>query len=364
MRIWMAASAAILAATAVASAGGVERSSQSVGILFEEGTYAEVGLSFVDPDVSGVSSATTFSSGDVAPSFSNLSLSYRQDLTDQLSLGVILDNHIGADVFYPLGTGYPIAGSNAMVDGQAFTALLRYEITERFSAYGGLRISQVEGQVSLPFANAYTLNADGGTELGYVLGVAYEIPDIALRVALTYNSAIDHTFAATESFTGSPTTGSTTFETTIPQSVNLEFQTGVAADTLVFGSIRWVDWSEFDITPSDFTTYIGTGKSLVDYDSDTTTYTLGLGRRFNENWAGAVSAVYETAMGGVSTNLGPTDGRTALGVGLTWENGQVKISGGVQYSWIGDTTTVPAAGVGTFIDNTSIAAGVRIGYQF
>jgi long-chain fatty acid transport protein len=373
MRIWMAASAAILATTAVASAGGIERSSQSVGILFEEGTYAELSFAIVNPDVSGTqlvaagpSSLPGATSGDIAPSYNQLGLSYRQDLTEQLSFAFIMDEHIGADVNY-VGTGgggylYNNGpGSQATVDGQAFTALLRYELPSAVSVYGGLRISQVEGVVSL--FNAYTMQADGGTEVGYVLGVAYERPDIALRIALTYGSAIDHTFLASEN--GAPTT----FETTIPQSLTLEFQSGVAANTLVFGSIRWVDWSEFDISPTNFGVASG-GSSLVDYDDDTITYNIGVGRRLNETWSGSLSLTHEPSGGGFSGNLGPTDGRTSVAVAAVYERGAIKVTGGVSYSWIGDATTEgsepfpPGTSFGSFTDNTSIAAGVRIGYQF
>ena len=359
--IW--ATAALLASTALTQAGGIERSTQSVGILFEEGTYAELGFAWSDPDVSGSWSLAPVSSGDMAPSYLVPSLSYRMDLTDRLSFAFIMGDHVGADASYPAGTGYPVGGSVAELSGMAYTALLRYEFPSMFSIYGGLRISQLEGQVSLPWIppSGYTVAGDAGTELGYVVGAAYERPDIALRVSLTYNSAIDHTWRATETFNA--VTTATTFGTTIPQSLNLEFQSGVAEDTLVFGSIRWVDWSEFDITPPVYTA-ITAGGSLVNYSDDRITYTLGVGRRFNENWAGAISVVHEPSVGGQSGNLGPTDGRNAVGVGLTWENQQFEISGGVQYSWLGDTFTVPAAGIGTFSGNTAISAGLRIGIRF
>jgi len=357
--VW--ATTALLASTAMTQAGGIERSAQSVGILFEEGTYAELGFAWSDPDVTGDWSVLPINSGDMAPSYLVPSLSYRMDLTDQLSFAFIMGDHVGADASYPVGTTYPVAGSTAELNGMAYTALLRYEFPSMFSIYGGLRLSQIEATVALPWLlPGYTAAADGGTELGYVVGAAYERPDIALRVALTYNSAIDHTWQSIETL-GATTPG--TFETTIPQSLNLEFQSGVAEDTLVFGSIRWVDWSEFDITPPVYTGVTG-GGSLVNYTDDRITYTLGVGRRFNENWAGALSVVHEPSVGGQSGNLGPTDGRNAVGVGLTWENEQFEVSGGVQYSWLGDTFTVPAAGIGNFNDNTAISAGMRIGIRF
>jgi long-chain fatty acid transport protein len=357
--VW--ATTALIASTALTQAGGIERNAQSVGILFEEGTYAELGFAWSDPDVSGTWSVAPVSSGDMAPAYLSTSLSYRMDLTDQLSFAFIMGDHVGADANYPTGTGYPVGGSTAELNGMAYTALLRYEFRSNVSVYGGLRISQLDGEVSLPwFGPGYTVSGDAGTELGYVVGAAYERPDIALRVSLTYSSAIDHTWQATETL-GVAT--ATTFETTIPQSLNLEFQSGVAENTLVFGSIRWVDWSEFEITPTVYTGATA-GGSLVNYTDDRITYTLGVGRRFNENWAGAISVVHEPSVGGQSGNLGPTDGRNAVGVGLTYENDRFEISGGVQYSWLGDTFTVPAAGIGTFSDNTAISAGLRIGIRF
>ncbi len=37
-----------------------------------------------------------------------------------------------------------------------------------------------------------------------------------------------------------------------PQSVNIDFQTGVAANTLAFANLRWVHWDQFAVTPKHF----------------------------------------------------------------------------------------------------------------
>ena len=50
----LAAAAGLLALSASAvTAGGIDRSRLNYGILFEKGTYAELGFSSVSPDVSG-----------------------------------------------------------------------------------------------------------------------------------------------------------------------------------------------------------------------------------------------------------------------------------------------------------------------
>ncbi|MEL6532995.1 MAG: hypothetical protein AAFN09_02725 [Pseudomonadota bacterium] len=363
MKTAMKAAAALLATTAVAQAGGIERGNQSVGILFEEGRYVELGFTNVSPDISGVSSATTGSSGDIAPSYRSLTFRYRQDINANLSFALIGEEHIGAEVAYPAGAPYPIQGASASVDGYSLTGLLRYEFPTQFSVYGGVRVSRASGEASLPFAANYTLETNADTAVGFVAGVAYEVPEIALRVSLTYSSAYDHEFDATE---GGPVPGNTTFTSEIPQSLFLEAQSGIAEDTLLFGSIRWVDWTEFDITPTNYTTFVVPGGSLVSYDDDTITYTIGVGRRFSDSLSGAVSVVYEPENNSLpGSNLGPTDGRIGLGIGGTYTTPEgVEISGGIQYSWLGNTITEPAVGTGTFEGNTTIAAGVTVGFSF
>ncbi|MBU2288850.1 MAG: aminotransferase class I/II-fold pyridoxal phosphate-dependent enzyme, partial [Gammaproteobacteria bacterium] len=119
-----------------------------------------------------------------------------------------------------------------------------------------------------------------GYRVGWVAGVAWERPDIAARVSLTYNSEVDHDFDTVERgplvdpdgpgpVPALPLLeGTSTTTVSTPESWNLEFQTGVAADTLVFGSIRWVEWSAFRVDPRQFTTVTGGG--LVDLEDTTT----------------------------------------------------------------------------------------------
>ncbi|MCR9067438.1 MAG: hypothetical protein NXH79_01220 [Rhodobacteraceae bacterium] len=185
------------------------------------------------------------------------------------------------------------------------------------------------------------------------------MPEIALRVALTYNSQIVHTFTGTD---GLNVVGpaATNFQTTIPESWMLEAQSGIAEDTLLFGSIRYVDWSDFQICPTNFPV---PGGCLTNLSNDTVTYTAGLGRRFTDSWSGAVTVLREPQVGGNASNLNPTDGRTALGLAVTWENEQFEVTGGLQYSWLDDTGPL-AATTGVFTDNTAVSAGLRVGIRF
>lgn len=382
--------AALLATTSLAYAGGVERQGQSPSILFQEGTYVEFGYTYVDPDLSGTQqqNASALSligseSGDIAPSYSYSTFSYRQDITDQLSFAVIYDEPIGANVDYAPngGSGYLYGsgfGSQAEIQSQALTLAARYEFTDRISAYAGLRAVTASGEVALfngsdGGVGRYTLDAESDTELGFMIGAAYEIPDIALRVSLTYYSATNHTFTGREtSALGADTASS--FETTIPQQLLLEAQSGIAEGTLLFGSVRWVDWSEFEIRPPAFNTQAilggsADGASLVDYDSDTWTYTIGGARVLTDNWTALASLSYEASQGGYSGNLGPTDGRTSIGLGARYTMDNWTITGGINYTMVGDATTegpgaLAGADFGEFEDNSAVGFGLRVGYTF
>ena len=379
-RILLTTSALAVCATA-GFAAGVERSAGAVTILFEEGNWAEFSLGYVDPDISGSqaiaagpTSPAGAESGDIAPSYLQVGAGVKWVLSEQIEGALIVDQPIGADVLYGADTGYLYGGSSALfggsvatIDSIGITGLLKYNLPNNVSVYGGLKAVRTEGNVGL--FNGYSMSTSSETDLGYIVGAAWEKPEIAARVSLTYSSAITHDFESSEvTSLGVLDSG---FSSTIPQSVTLEGQTGVAADTLVFGSIRWVDWSEFDITPPGFASGSG-GASLVSYENDAITYTLGVGRRFSEEWSGAVLASYEAAQGGFSGNLGPTDGSTSLGVAVTRAIDNYEITLGARYIWIGDAETEAPSALGApagttfgqFDDNSGIAVGLKVGYQF
>ncbi|NYS24754.1 hypothetical protein HUK65_07085 [Rhodobacteraceae bacterium 2376] len=366
IRTGLAVAAAAMLGAGAASAGGVERSAQSMALLFERGNYAEFGLSYSRPRVSGEAPAALggAGSGDMARSFTTFNLGVRGDLSDALSYAFIIDEPIGASVEYPAGTGYFIAGSNARIQSTAVTGVLRYQFDGGFSAHAGLRAVRTRGEVELfnPMlpGGTYTMNARNDTAVGYLAGVAWERPDIAARVALTYNSRVKHSFDATETNVAWGGAAETTFDTTIPESLQLEFQTGVAEDTLLFGSLRYARWTRFEIAPENYTTILGQNP-LVEYESNSLTWNIGVGRQFNENWSGAVSLGYERKSGDALANLGPTDGYRSIGVGVTYREGPIMVATGIQYRRIGGGETAAGA---RFSGNSALGLGVRVGISF
>lgn len=342
MKLTLTSVAVLAMTTATAHAGGLDRSGQPVSALFEPGGYAELSYGFAMPSIDGVFMGVV-PSGSVAPSYGSLGMAIKTDVNDRFSAALIVDQPFGAAVEYTTA-GYPLNGSSAHVDTMGITALGRFKISEAFSVYAGPRIVSASGDYTTnlgPYSSTYS----SGSDLGYVVGAAFEKPEIALRVALSYSSAT--TFAL------DGTVGDLNAE--MPQSINLDVQSGIAANTLLFGSVRWADWDAASIVD----TLAG---PLVDYDQDSYTYTIGVGRKFSESFSGSVSLGYEAAQGGEASNLSPTDGYVSVGIGGKYTKGNMEISAGVRYVALGDATTELL--FSEFSDNAAIGAGVKVAFRF
>lgn len=363
MKRFLMASVAVVAGATGAVAGGIDRSGQGLGALFEKGRYMELSFGLASPSVEGVDVAAQ-PTGDVAGTYAQLGFSYKYDINDQLSMALNIDQPFGADILYS-ATSPVLGGTLAKAETYAVTGILRYKFNETFSAHGGLRMQHAKGNIRLQGLaygplSGYDVQLAGDWAPGYLIGVAFEKPEIALRVALTYNSAIKHEMDTTQTIVP-PATGTAT-EVKTPQSVNLDFQTGVAKDTLVFGQIRWADWSSFLIDPANFP-----GNGLVELE-DTVTYTLGVARRFNEKWAGSFSLNYEgEGTDDLVSPLAPTNGRIGATLGAIYTMDNMKITAGINYTRVGDArpeTGTPDTARASMTGNSVIGVGVKVGWSF
>ncbi len=385
MRKALLSACALCVGTTAGHAGGLDRSGQGINLIFEEGSVVQFRLGYTKPRVSGSlldanpgspTQGQVIDSGNVANDFFTPHLGYKTSLTEKLDFAIMYDEPFGADIAY--GPNYPLSINpipggrtgvlEAKADTEAITALLRYKFDGGFSAIGGVRAQRVSASVTVPAAAGYEVSTDADVAFGYVVGVAWEKPEIAARVALTYNSKISHDLSQTESVNPIPGAGippgtvatfNTDSEVETPQSINLDFQTGVAPKTLLFGSIRWVDWPQLEYDPPNYPPTT----ALVSYGNATYTYTLGLGYQFSEEFSGAVTLGYETDEGEPVTNLGPTDGFWSIGLGGTYSLEKAKISAGVRYTDIGDATADGGFGqTADFSGNSAWSVGFQITY--
>ncbi|WP_202743427.1 outer membrane protein transport protein [Acinetobacter calcoaceticus] len=314
------------------------------------------------------------------------------------------------------------------VDSQNISMIFGFQPTENFNFYGGGVYQTIKGNVHLrgsaySLYNGYDANIPEDGAAGWLAGAAFQIPEIALKASITYRSEIDHkidageTIALADSITANAgALGSTIGQLvaagqltpaqagaiqqtigkaiaanqlegqtkiTTPQSVNLDFQTGIMANTVAFANVRWVNWKDFSIRPYKFgkvseavgpiaTPSRPNGFNLVEYADDQWSVNAGVGRKLNDKWAGNVSVGWDSGAGNPVTTLGPTEGYWNVGLGLQYSpTPQTFIAGGVKYFWLGDAKAQTGAQAGSddyyvaeFSDNNAIAYGLKLGYKF
>ncbi|MEL7090326.1 MAG: outer membrane protein transport protein [Pseudomonadota bacterium] len=414
-RVLALAAVAATAATS-ASAAGLDRSFQSISPIFNDSGTLSFSHSRVMPSVTG--SDSTGASYDVGESYSNTTLAYTHGVSDKFTLGFIVDQPFGADTFYngdPTATN--LAGTAAELSSEAFTLLGKYQLNERVSLIGGIKGQRVKADVKLnglSYARAISTSAvariagvdsttlgaallgdptaiaalgglatvtalgsqvtaqvgqfqaDGGysfqmdaeTEYGWVVGAAYEIPDIALRLAVTYHSEIDYSANTTETLLGNVGVPGTVNYVT-PESLNIEFQTGIAADTLLLASYRWSAFEDVDVVP------FALGSDLVNLDN-AQRFTLGVGRRFSDEWSGTAILSYEPkGDDDLVSPLGPTNGLFGISIGGRYVKDNLEVVGGINYSWLGDAEAeVGGQSQASFTGNSSVAVGFNVKFTF
>ncbi|MBE0413464.1 MAG: hypothetical protein IBX59_07515, partial [Yoonia sp.] len=173
MKRTIAAGAVLLMTTSLAIAGGLDRSGQSIGAIFEDGTYVELSFGYVMPDVSGVvTAAPGVGSGNIGVDYGQFGAAVKRDLTKQLSYALIIDQPYGANVAYDDSQpGYPLAGSKAEFRSTGISVLGRYKFDENFSVHGGLRAVTIDAD-ALVITSEFTYDAsyDNDTQFAYVIG--------------------------------------------------------------------------------------------------------------------------------------------------------------------------------------------------
>ena len=263
--------------------------------------------------------------------------------------------------------------TNVSLSSQNFTGLLGVKLGEKknIQIYGGPTIQRLEGDVHLrgnayKTASGYDANIARDTAYGWMAGIAYLKPEIALKAALTYRSEIDHDVNTTENLPARGAAGVGTNEITIttPKSVNLDFQTGINPTTLLTAKARWVPWSDFAIKPKIYGS--ASGLNLVSYDDDAWTAEVGLGKKLSPQLAISGAVGYDSGAGNPITSLGPVEGNWNVGLGAKYNlTPEWAISGGVKYLMFGDAKAKLPDGsiVGDFQDNDGWVYGLRLSYQ-
>ena len=440
----LAVAIATLSVASVTNAAGLDRSGQDVTAFFQDGTYAEAVYTYIDADVSGYDSSNVNpgqndyergdKTGDIAESYDFFRYGVKTDINDTFSVGVLYDEPFGAAAEYtqsnfvasnnPQASGGELVGdgvdpqtagaialaeastagenTNVEVRSQSLTGILgmKFGANKNFQIYGGPVAQRIQSETKLRGlaygpASGYTSNSNPDMDYGYIAGIAYSKPEIALKAALTYRSEIDHDIDISENY---PIAGilaqgaalqqgatpaqaaaigaaaanrNSNYEITTPKSVNFDFQTGINPTTLATAKVRWVPWSDFAITPPLYNdvskrNYGPDGLDLVEYEDDQWQVELGLAKRVAPALAISGTVGWDSGAGDPTTSLGPVDGYYSVGLGAKYnvtENWAV--SAGGKYLWFGDAKGRLPSGkiVGDFQDNDGYIAGLKLSYQ-
>ena len=285
-----------------------------------------------------------------------------------------------------------VAGEETQVEvrTESITGILgmKFGQNKEFQAYGGPVAQRVRADVKLrgdaySSAKGYTTHISNDQDYGWIAGMAYSKPEIALKAALTYRSEIKHSAKAFESFPLATAAGATIgvplsttrhadIEINTPESVNFDFQTGINPTTLATAKVRWVPWSDFAIVPSLYNdvskvaTKDDKGLALVSYDKDQWQVELGLAKRLAPKFAVSGTVGWDSGAGNPVTSLGPIEGYYSVGLGGKYDiTENWAVSAGGKYLRFGDADgQIPSKQVvSKFEDNDGFALGVKLSYQ-
>ena len=364
-----------------ASAGGMEKTALSTAFMFEDGNYAEIGYQSSDYDVSSSSGGNASVVGD----FKTTNFALKFNIDEHLSFGITKYRQSAIDMDYPnnwvssdtvnLGAGaIPVANALPTADLKvdAIVALLKAQVDENFSVTGGLKRSTVQdATLKIPFTGT-DLTVTGDSETSLIYGMTYERSEIALRAELIMEEQVGFSLQPGGTALGGAATGT---KASLPNYTTLKLQSGIAPDTLAFFSARKADWASHQVILSNAAT-----TAPISSFTDTTSYSLGLGRKLTDSLSASLAYNWEKGSGPNSaSSLSLSNGYRGISAGLKYTADNVSISGGVNYTKLGDTVVTQNAVldpvnnptvVTTLIDgapfsgNTVTTVGLKIGYHF
>ncbi|MGO8071556.1 OmpP1/FadL family transporter [Rhizobium leguminosarum] len=383
-------------------AGGLERGGYNIDQLFDTSPFSfQSGVTYVTPqrklkDVRDTDTSTSPGGGNLnsrpntADDTSNYTIPY---IGFKAGFGDAIDCLV--DYSEPFGghtdPGLNWAGANNNIETEIKTRNYGGTCSYRFDVgpgqlrfIGGAFYQEVEGfkerLVSTVPLLVGTGNGVGRLDLedsgwGWRAGLAYEIPEYAMRASLVYNSRVKY-----DNLTGTvdltqvtapfaPLNGAPYGRVTdvfgsaeAPDSLELKLQSGIAPDWLAFGSVKWTNWSVLQSVPfcpkstkGLVACTSGGATELTSLDllyQDGWTITGGVGHKFNEQWSGAVSLTWDR---GTSQGYGAQTDSWTLGLGAAFtptEHIEWRVAGAVGVLTSGSSGVVTQNGV-TFGDDVS-----------
>ena len=349
MKITSFACVGVLALSATsAHSGGWETGRLDSGVLYQDGNYVETSFGSLNYSINGTTQSGV--THGMAKDQNRMSVSGKLAIGDfDIGLTSFSSGAIQMDGQNPAAGLSVVPSADVKVYTQAL--MVRYKLNDNFSLIGGAR------QVNLKASSVKTLlatyNVDATKKTGALYGLAYERPDIAMRLEGLRSESLSMPL------TGGATVASGTL--VVPEATTVNFQTGIAKDTLLMASAHKVSWGTGQIT------VLGAGgaPNIGSAFSDTTSYSLGLGRKLSEATSASLTYSWEKGAGATSTSpFTMSNGSQTLSAGVSHKIGAMTISAGLSYTKAGDVTVNASGLSATYTGNNVKAFGVKIGYSF
>lgn len=355
--IFKIATAALLVSAAgltTADAGGFSRGSADTDIIYEDGNFnIRAGAVIVSPTRKFTGNANPALVGtDYADTYVVPSAAIKLNITDDLRCAGTFAQVYGGSATWAAPTASGKLSETFTINEAGATCGYKFDLSKgRVWVLGGV-YQEMFDYSRLNFRTAATRFNLGlnGTAIGWRAGIAYEIPEIKLRAQLMYRAASSYGATgniAIQTLAGVPVGGAAAFGTgDLPQSVELNLQSGVAPGWLALASVKWTDWS---VTKQLIVTVPALGAVQTNdyYWRDGWTVMLGVGHAFSEKLAGKATITWDR---GVKTGYDLSSDTWTLGSGLAYTDdmgGVLSFGGGVTYISSAATTFGAPEAVGS-----------------
>jgi long-chain fatty acid transport protein len=368
-----------------AHAGGFSRGEADTDILYEDGNVAaRAGYVYVMPHrgYDTIDGAGT-SDGDHTENYSVPSFSAKFRASDNFSCALTYTQPFGAKSKY--GADAQAADRAADGGGALGNAVLNSKfVTDEFGATCAVNVDAGPGDLYFiggAFTQSFdytevkdygTLNLSDSSAFGYRFGLGYEIKEYALRAELMYRSQVDHeatgdfynVSAVLNGVYGVPLNAFVDADGTgsLPQSLELNLQSGIAPGWLAFGSIKWTDWSVLQTL--DYTISGVPDQEKNFFWRDGWTISGGIGHTFTDKVSGAVSLTWDR---GVGTGADIMTDTWTLGAGTQIKAGPgvIRLGAAVTYLTEGSQSTADEADFDATVDGDwayAVSASYKIAF--
>lgn len=196
-------------------------------------------------------------------------------------------------------------------------------------------------------------------------------PASQVKTKTSYDGSKETTFTAAAGALGGGAqtlTGDYDTEVSRPESLMINVQFGIAADTLLFASYHRAKWSGAPVLVDVASAAGGLFDPKIDETfDDSEKFSIGGGRKFSERLSGSLSFSKEEGIGADAESLFTfSNGTETISAGLRYTIDNMNISVGVLRSKLGDVTVDGGLPNGDIVykANSVTAMGVKIAFAF